>query len=76
MQYFVNRLEQHQNFQSMQVKVQIRQIAQKDGKTSLSIFLAETQYFAGGPRLANCGRKKVFNPATGQCGDPKDVPGW
>jgi len=29
----------------------------------------------GGPRLANCGRKKVFNPATGQCGDPKDVPG-
>ena len=30
----------------------------------------------GGPRLANCGRKKVFNNATGQCSDPKDVPGW
>jgi len=29
----------------------------------------------GGPRLANCGRKKVFNNVTGQCGDPKDVPG-
>eukprot|EP00092_Neocalanus_flemingeri_P010905 GFUD01011745.1.p1 GENE.GFUD01011745.1~~GFUD01011745.1.p1 ORF type:complete len:464 (+),score=98.25 GFUD01011745.1:88-1392(+) len=29
----------------------------------------------GGPRLANCGRKKVFNNATGQCGNPKDVPG-
>jgi len=25
--------------------------------------------------LANCGRKKVFNNATGQCSDPKDVPG-
>jgi len=37
------------------------------------------QYFTclrtGGPRLANCGRKKVFNNATGQCGDPKGVPG-
>jgi len=37
------------------------------------------QYFTclriGGPRLANCGRKKVFNNATGQCGDPKNVPG-
>lgn len=29
----------------------------------------------GGPRLANCGRKKVFNNATGQCSDPKNVPG-
>jgi len=37
------------------------------------------QYFTclvtGGPRLANCGRKKVFNNATGQCSDPKNVPG-
>jgi len=37
------------------------------------------QYFTclrtGGPRLANCGRKKVFNNVTGQCGDPKGVPG-
>ena len=33
-------------------------------------------YFKGGPRLANCGRKKVFNNATGQCSDPKNVPGW
>jgi len=37
------------------------------------------QYFTclvtGGPPLANCGRKKVFNNATGQCSDPKDVPG-
>ena len=31
---------------------------------------------SGGPRLANCGRKKVFNNATGQCSDPKNVPGW
>ena len=30
----------------------------------------------GGPRLANCGRKKVFNNATGQWSDPKNVPGW
>jgi len=37
------------------------------------------QYFTclrtGGPRLATCPRKKVFNNGTGQCGDPKDVEG-
>jgi len=37
------------------------------------------QYFtclrSGGPRLATCPRKKVFNKETGQCGDPKDVEG-
>jgi len=34
-----------------------------------------TCLLTGGPRLANCGRKKVFNNETGQCSDPKDVPG-
>jgi len=34
-----------------------------------------TCLLTGGPRLANCGRKKVFNNATGQCSNPKDVPG-
>lgn len=34
-----------------------------------------TCLITGGPRLANCGRKKVFNNATGQCSDPKNVPG-
>jgi len=34
-----------------------------------------TCLLTGGPRLANCGRKKVFNNGTGQCSDPKDVPG-
>lgn len=29
----------------------------------------------GGPRLATCPRKTVFNNATGQCGDPSAVPG-
>jgi len=29
----------------------------------------------GGPRLATCGRKMVFNPESAQCGDPKGVPG-
>jgi len=37
------------------------------------------QYFSclksGEPRLATCPRKKVFNNATGQCTDPKNVPG-
>jgi len=37
------------------------------------------QYFSclksGEPRLATCPRKKVFNNATGQCSEPKDVPG-
>ena len=40
---------------------------------SISIYLFCSK---GGPRLANCGRKKVFNNATGQCSDPKNVPGW
>jgi hypothetical protein len=30
----------------------------------------------GGARLATCPRKQVFNNATGNCGDPKEVPGW
>jgi len=29
----------------------------------------------GGPRLATCPRKKVFDGKTGQCGDPKNVEG-
>lgn len=29
----------------------------------------------GGPRLATCPRKKVFNPGTGQCGEPREVEG-
>ena len=49
-----------------------RNIKLIDTISSLSLIV----YFKGGPRLANCGRKKVFNNATGQCSDPKNVPGW
>ncbi len=31
---------------------------------------------SGQPRIGKCPKKTVFNPATGQCGDPKGVPGW
>jgi len=37
------------------------------------------QYFTcaryGGPRLASCGREKVFNNGTGYCDDPENVTG-
>ena len=32
--------------------------------------------YPGGPRLASCGRLKVFNNGTGYCDDPENVKGW
>jgi len=41
------------------------------------LFNAATNYTClGGPRLATCPRKQVFNKETGHCGDPGEVPGW